>query len=338
MAGGPALQELTPDQARARVAHGCAHRSRVPRSAWTRFASSSSRGRPESIAARLYIPDATRTMPPWWSTSTAAVSSSAIWTPTTTRAGSWPDRSGPGSCPSTTGWPLARRSPRPGRRAGGLSRPPPTQAGELGAHPARIGVAGDSAGGNLAAGRGPAVPQDGGARHPPSSSSSTPGWTWPISAPSYRLFGEGFYLTEADLDWYAAQYVTQPDELQDPRCSPLPGRRSAADCPRPMSPPPGSIRCATRARNMPTVCGAAGVPGGPTPPRRSDPRVRQHGLGRPCGPGGGAGGGRSAATGAGAALRRRLREVSGSDRKGLREGPDPSRPSRRGQGSGGAVP
>ena len=38
---------------------------------------------------------------------------------------------------------------------------------------------------------------------------------------SYDLFGDGFYLTERELDWYRGHYVTQETDALDPRCSPL---------------------------------------------------------------------------------------------------------------------
>jgi acetyl esterase len=38
---------------------------------------------------------------------------------------------------------------------------------------------------------------------------------------SYRLFGKGFMLTEAQMDWYKSQYLNTPDEALDTRVSPL---------------------------------------------------------------------------------------------------------------------
>jgi len=95
-------------------------------------------------------------------------------------------------------------------------------ARELGADPARIGVGGDSAGGNLAAvvaqaslgGQGP----------------------WPAfqlliyptmdrggpERPSLRQFAEGFFLTRADMEWFTLCYLGERVELHaDPRASPL---------------------------------------------------------------------------------------------------------------------
>ena len=38
---------------------------------------------------------------------------------------------------------------------------------------------------------------------------------------SYRLFGEGFLLTERNMDWYRAHYLPDERAGEDPRASPL---------------------------------------------------------------------------------------------------------------------
>jgi len=95
-------------------------------------------------------------------------------------------------------------------------------ATSLGADPARIGVAGDSAGGNLAtvatqlavqAGEPPPVVQ---LLFYPTVDST-------VDRPSMELFGEGFFLTRADIAWFRKQYVPQGN-FADPRVSPLLGR------------------------------------------------------------------------------------------------------------------
>ena len=43
----------------------------------------------------------------------------------------------------------------------------------------------------------------------------------PRKRASYDLFGDGFYLTERELDWYRGHYVTREADVLDPRCSPL---------------------------------------------------------------------------------------------------------------------
>ncbi len=93
-------------------------------------------------------------------------------------------------------------------------------ASEFHADPARIAVAGDSAGGNLAAGVARLARADGG----PAPAFQLLFYPWldlSRKRDSYRLFGEGFYLTERELDWYKSHYVTEPDDALDPRCSPL---------------------------------------------------------------------------------------------------------------------
>ena len=93
-------------------------------------------------------------------------------------------------------------------------------ASELGADPARVAVGGDSAGGNLAAGVAlSAAAGDGPA--PAFQLLFSPWLDLSRKRESYRLFGEGFFLTEATLDWYARHYLAEADEALDERCSPL---------------------------------------------------------------------------------------------------------------------
>jgi acetyl esterase len=93
-------------------------------------------------------------------------------------------------------------------------------AGELGADPTRIAVGGDSAGGNLAAVVATVTAADGGPA--PAFQLLLYPWLDLVSERrSYDLFGEGFYLTCADLRWYGAHYLTDSSQATDPRCSPL---------------------------------------------------------------------------------------------------------------------
>ena len=129
-------------------------------------------------------------------------------------------------------------------------------AAELGADPARLGVGGDSAGGNLAAGV--AIEA---ARH---------GWPCAVQLLVYpatqagrktrsaELFARGFYLTRdfmarSDLLYAHGRPLRRPAALAavTPSCR-------AAWRPR-SSTPPGSTRSATRARRTPTGSRAAGV-------------------------------------------------------------------------------
>jgi acetyl esterase len=93
-------------------------------------------------------------------------------------------------------------------------------AERLGADPGAIAVGGDSAGGNLAA----AVAQlarDGG--HAPAYQLLLyPVTDWSRKTVSYRLFHEGFFLTEADMDWYKRHFLGGAAQAAlDPRASPL---------------------------------------------------------------------------------------------------------------------
>ncbi len=83
-----------------------------------------------------------------------------------------------------------------------------------------MAVGGDSAGGNLAAGVARVAAGDGG----PAPIFQLLFYPWldlSRKRESYRVFGEGFYLTEAELDWYRHQYLTEEADALDPRCSPL---------------------------------------------------------------------------------------------------------------------
>ena len=86
----------------------------------------------------------------------------------------------------------------------------------IGADPARIGVSGDSAGGNLAAG----VALAAGERCAfqlliyPTVDIATP-------TESKRLFSEGFYLTQSFMDVAQAAYIPADVDTSDPRVSPM---------------------------------------------------------------------------------------------------------------------
>jgi acetyl esterase len=93
------------------------------------------------------------------------------------------------------------------------------RAGELGADPQRIAVAGDSAGGHLAAVTAQLCARDGG---------PAPAFQlliYPVTdclrvSRSRELFAEGFILTKEDMDWYEEQFLGDADR-SDPRVSPL---------------------------------------------------------------------------------------------------------------------
>ncbi len=91
--------------------------------------------------------------------------------------------------------------------------------GELGGDPDRLGVAGDSAGGNLAAGvtlrarhrGGPAIC---------AQALVYPAVDFTTVRPSSVTNGEGYLLTAAAISWFAAQYLGDHDRA-DPEASPL---------------------------------------------------------------------------------------------------------------------
>jgi len=95
-------------------------------------------------------------------------------------------------------------------------------ATDLGAHPDRVAVGGDSAGGNLAAvtaqqavRRGGAVPAFQLLMYPPTDLSTR--------RPSRDLFAQGSTFTDQNYRWALANYIPPGTDLRDPRLSPLHG-------------------------------------------------------------------------------------------------------------------
>jgi acetyl esterase len=93
------------------------------------------------------------------------------------------------------------------------------EADTLGVDPGRIVVAGDSAGGNLAAAVAQQTTGDGGPK-PAFQVLIYPVTDLSAKTRSYRLFADGYFLTEAQMDWYRHHYIGSADGT-DPRCSPL---------------------------------------------------------------------------------------------------------------------
>src|SRR5206468_12422355 len=93
-------------------------------------------------------------------------------------------------------------------------------AAELGTEPRAIAVGGDSAGGNLAA----VVSQLAIAADLPVPAfclSIYPVTDLSVKRESYRLFSDGYLLTEAQMDWFRANYLPDEAAALDPRASPL---------------------------------------------------------------------------------------------------------------------
>jgi acetyl esterase len=93
-------------------------------------------------------------------------------------------------------------------------------AAELAVDPRRIGVFGDSAGGNLAA----AVclkARELGAPQPAVQVLVYPATDWRLETASAQEFADGYGLTTEDMRWSWAQYVPDPERRSDPLVSPL---------------------------------------------------------------------------------------------------------------------
>jgi acetyl esterase len=94
-------------------------------------------------------------------------------------------------------------------------------AGRLGADPGRIGVGGDSAGGNLSAVVSQLAARDGGPA-PALQLLIYPAVDFTTRRRSRELFGEGFLLTDPEMDWCEDNYLgSAKTQGSDPRASPL---------------------------------------------------------------------------------------------------------------------
>jgi acetyl esterase len=92
-------------------------------------------------------------------------------------------------------------------------------AGTLGGDPSRVGVIGDSAGGNLAAAVSLLARDDGGSS-PIFQLLVYPALDFYRRAESHRRFGQGFLLSSSTIDWYSVNYTVRND-WDDMRASPL---------------------------------------------------------------------------------------------------------------------
>ena len=93
-------------------------------------------------------------------------------------------------------------------------------AKELGADPERVGVGGDSAGGNLSAVVAHLAKARGVAQ-PTVQLLIYPAVDMTRGMPSHRTFAKGYMLDEERVVWYLGHYLESPDQERDPRGSPL---------------------------------------------------------------------------------------------------------------------
>jgi acetyl esterase/lipase len=92
-------------------------------------------------------------------------------------------------------------------------------AAELGADPARVAVSGDSAGGNIAA----VIAQErkSAPTHPALQLLIYPSVDMRGPRRSHELFGDGFFLTSALIEWYSNHFLPEDADRTDIRRSPL---------------------------------------------------------------------------------------------------------------------
>ncbi|HEY8583445.1 MAG TPA: alpha/beta hydrolase [Capillimicrobium sp.] len=93
-------------------------------------------------------------------------------------------------------------------------------AAELGAAPDAIAVAGDSAGGNLAAVTARRA-RDAGGPLPAFQALIYPAVDFTARRPSRQRFGQGFVLTDERMDFFEERYVPEPAQKAHPDASPL---------------------------------------------------------------------------------------------------------------------
>jgi len=93
-------------------------------------------------------------------------------------------------------------------------------AGEHGADPARVGVGGDSAGGNLSAVACHLCKQRG-LPQPAHQLLIYPAIDWSRSCESHKTFAKGFFLEDQRTHWFEDRYLNRVEERDDPRASPM---------------------------------------------------------------------------------------------------------------------
>lgn len=101
-------------------------------------------------------------------------------------------------------------------------------AEKLGGEPDKVSVAGDSAGGNLAA---VVAQQSAGGPRPAAALLIYPACDFRGGTASRDLFAEGFLLEKRDMDWCQARYLQPGQPIEDPRVSPVFGDLDAGHPP-----------------------------------------------------------------------------------------------------------
>ncbi len=94
------------------------------------------------------------------------------------------------------------------------------RAAELGGDPARVAVAGDSAGANLAT-VATLMARNRKGRLPAFQLLVYPVTDATQSQPSYEALGEGYFITKDALQWFAGHYITADQDKRHPYLSPL---------------------------------------------------------------------------------------------------------------------
>jgi acetyl esterase len=121
----------------------------------------------------------------------------------------------------SVGYRLAPESPFPAATddAVAATRSILTRAADFGIDPRSVAVGGDSAGGSLSAVVSQALRAD--ALRPAFQLLVYPATDCRRGAPSHARFREGFFLTQAAIDWFMGHYLPDPASILDPRASPL---------------------------------------------------------------------------------------------------------------------